>query len=333
MTITGSEAQQLMADSIDFTPFQDTTQHCQFPLRSTIQGPVLQNQGITPAEGLIPVEGQSTLQSQTLQHFYNSTLCNIDQLRFPASLPAASNVQAPPPQETSRTYYRGSPEEMRLKSALEKAKQSKNQAAIKAARSELEEYWKKIIVEEYGSATKEELPERVEDVRNLYHTDPRDPFTVHKLQVLQKRAQALGDQESLKKLEKIINHGDLGASSSTGERLATIAKKHAKGDGHHCLRYVADDLERIGINVEGLAAYQAANQLAGNKKVREIVGLKNEDLKSLPAGAIVVWDKCKGHRYGHISISLGKGKEASDVLRPQLTNYGPRFRVFVPSDM
>ncbi|MCA9777398.1 MAG: hypothetical protein KC800_11795, partial [Candidatus Eremiobacteraeota bacterium] len=70
-------------------------------------------------------------------------------------------------------------------------------------------------------------------------------------------------------------------------------------------------------------------QLAKNPKVKE-VNVSPQDFKKLPAGAIVVWDKGAGHEHGHISVALGNGKEASDVIRDQITNYGTKPRVFIP---
>ena len=58
--------------------------------------------------------------------------------------------------------------------------------------------------------------------------------------------------------------------------------------------------------------------------------MAQSDLPKLPAGAIVVWDKGNGHEHGHISIATGDGKEASDLMRNQITNYGTSFRVFMP---
>ncbi len=114
-----------------------------------------------------------------------------------------------------------------------------------------------------------------------------------------------------------------------GQKMADEAKNHATGSGGWCFKYVAETLRKFGINTSGASAYMAADQLAKSDKVKE-VKVDPKDLKKLPAGAIVVWNKGNGHEHGHISISDGKGKEYSDVPRTQITNYGTQVRVFIP---
>ncbi|MBS2033712.1 hypothetical protein JST97_01940 [bacterium] len=121
-------------------------------------------------------------------------------------------------------------------------------------------------------------------------------------------------------------------ATATGSKLAEIARAEASnGDssGGLCYRDVGRDLAKIGINVSGASAYMAADQLAKNPKVKEMK-VSQSDLPKLPAGAIVVWDRGAGHEHGHISIATGDGKEASDLMRNQITNYGTSFRVFMP---
>ena len=120
--------------------------------------------------------------------------------------------------------------------------------------------------------------------------------------------------------------------TDTGRKLAVAAKAEAtNGDsqGGWCYRDVGRALRTVGINTSGGSAYMAADQLANNPKVKE-VKVSQGDLAKLPPGAIVVWDKGAGHEHGHISISTGDGKEASDIMRNQITNYGTSFRVFMP---
>lgn len=121
-------------------------------------------------------------------------------------------------------------------------------------------------------------------------------------------------------------------ATATGTRLAQIARAEAtNGDskGGLCYRDVSRALSKIGISATGASAYMAADQLARNPKVKEMK-VAQSDLPKLPAGAIVVWNKGNGHEHGHISISTGDGKEASDLMRNQITNYGTSFRVFMP---
>lgn len=120
--------------------------------------------------------------------------------------------------------------------------------------------------------------------------------------------------------------------TDAGRRLAAAAKAEAtNGDsqGGWCYRDVGRALSKIGINVSGASAYMAADQLAKNPKVKEIK-VSQAELSKLPPGAIVVWDKGPGHEHGHISVAMGDGHEASDLMRNQITNYGTSFRVFMP---
>ena len=97
----------------------------------------------------------------------------------------------------------------------------------------------------------------------------------------------------------------------------------------YCYRGVKHHLRQIGVNLTGGSAYQAADQLAQSGRFRE-VQVSREQLRSLPAGAVVVWNRGNGRRHGHISIAMGDGREASDRIRRQITNYPNSYRVFLP---
>lgn len=131
----------------------------------------------------------------------------------------------------------------------------------------------------------------------------------------------------------MVGPGNFGGPSAFGNRLASdaqqIAASGVAGSGGNCKRGVRMALERQGVSLGGLSAYQGADQLARNPRFRE-VQIPREQLRSLPPGAVVVWDRKQGHPHGHISIALGNGREASDVLRNQITNYGSQHRVFLP---
>lgn len=123
--------------------------------------------------------------------------------------------------------------------------------------------------------------------------------------------------------------GANGNVAGWGKKLAEYAGSHATGSGGYCYRYVKAALAKFGVNVEGASAYMAADQLAKSGKFRE-VKVEPSKLKSLPAGAVVVWNRGNGHEHGHISVALGNGREASDVPRTQITSYGTSCRVFLP---
>lgn len=127
---------------------------------------------------------------------------------------------------------------------------------------------------------------------------------------------------------------DLKRRTPFGDRLAADARRIAEsgvaGSGRNCKRGVRMALEKQGQTLGGVSAYMAANQLARNDKFKEIKGLERGDLRNLPPGATVVWNKGPGHPHGHISIAMGNGREASDVMRNQIVNYPSSYRVFLP---
>ena len=116
-----------------------------------------------------------------------------------------------------------------------------------------------------------------------------------------------------------------------GKSLAQDAAANATGSGGWCYKYVAEAVARQGGGtLTGGSAYMAADQLAKNGNFKEVSGVSDADLRNLPAGCIVVWDRGNGQEHGHICVSLGDGREASDVIRPMTQGYGTSFRVFQP---
>ncbi len=135
-----------------------------------------------------------------------------------------------------------------------------------------------------------------------------------------------------------VNGGEFeqyGYNSERGAKFAAAAlqtstKMNTRG---WCYRGVIQSLAKVGITgLTGGSAYMAADQLAKRNDLVE-VSVKKEDLKDLPAGAIVVWDRgdTEKTKHGHISISLGDGRESSDHINGQYKNCGNgTFRVFLP---
>lgn len=80
-------------------------------------------------------------------------------------------------------------------------------------------------------------------------------------------------------------------------------------------------------------AYKMADKLANNPNFRQ-VQVSREDLKKLPAGCIVIFDKGEGHKWGHATITLGDNKSACDHYEPDFAevvkNHPQNFAVFVP---
>lgn len=99
--------------------------------------------------------------------------------------------------------------------------------------------------------------------------------------------------------------------------------------GGYCYRGVKYHLRKIGVNLTGRSAYMAADQLARSNRFRE-VRVSRSQLRQLPAGAIVVWNRGPGKPHGHISIANGRGQEASGRIRNQIVNYPSTHRVFLP---
>lgn len=121
--------------------------------------------------------------------------------------------------------------------------------------------------------------------------------------------------------------------TAIGRRLASEAlQESTDGDspGGLCARDVKTALRQVGIQLPLGDAWKMADPLAKHPKFREIKVSKGE-LSKLPPGAIVVWDKGAGLPYGHISIALGDGREASDRLRKQML-LNTSYRVFMPTD-
>jgi hypothetical protein len=127
-----------------------------------------------------------------------------------------------------------------------------------------------------------------------------------------------------------------------GAQLAQIAN-NTDGTIGYCLRGVAKSVkkflgERTELSNLG-SAYMAANALRNDPVLSQHfkeVEVDRSELSSLPAGAIVVWDRgapnasAAGKKHGHISIALGNGKESSDHIQNQMTNRQSQFWVFYP---
>lgn len=120
-----------------------------------------------------------------------------------------------------------------------------------------------------------------------------------------------------------------------GEELAQAAREAAnsyreKPGERLCYRYVKQAVSQaLGLSLSGPSAYLAARQLADSKHFEEAQWQPGQ-LGGLPAGSIVVWGRSKKHPHGHISVADGQGREISDRVRPQITSYGTKLKVFVP---
>ena len=131
--------------------------------------------------------------------------------------------------------------------------------------------------------------------------------------------------------------------SAFGQQVAAAAERSARSLNSvgACALGVNNALTSLGVPGRG-HAFQKAEQLARNPRFRE-VNVSGGDLRNLPAGAVVVWGRSGAKPYGHVSVALGGGREASDHLQNQITGgrYGTDFgngpdpqgrqcRVFLP---
>ena len=126
---------------------------------------------------------------------------------------------------------------------------------------------------------------------------------------------------------------DLSSAKGTdfGKKLAAQAEKTARSINTPglCLKGVNDTMQAMGLPVQREAsAYMALDNFRNNKRFQE-VNVSRDQLKSLPAGAVVIWDRGSGLPHGHISVALGDGREASSTIRNQLS-LKTNFHVFLP---
>jgi hypothetical protein len=125
------------------------------------------------------------------------------------------------------------------------------------------------------------------------------------------------------------------APSALGRSLASLAKANARlrNTVGNCYASVADAVDAaVGRFLYGMSAYMAAGQLAKHPRFEE-VRVSGQQLRELPAGAVVVWGKTAASPDGHISVALGDGREASDHIDVQRLSLrgDSQPRVFLPS--
>jgi peptidoglycan hydrolase-like protein with peptidoglycan-binding domain len=129
-----------------------------------------------------------------------------------------------------------------------------------------------------------------------------------------------------------------------GNQVAAAAEREARrlNSVGRCALGVNNALISLGVQGRG-HAYQKAEQLANNPRFRE-VNISAAELSRLPPGAVVVWGRSGAKPYGHVSVALGDGREASDHIQRQITGgrygtdfgrgpdpQGRQFRVFLPA--
>lgn len=127
--------------------------------------------------------------------------------------------------------------------------------------------------------------------------------------------------------------GSVGAVGGRASQLANAARSVALGMNTTgwCARGVGNALDRVGMSVPRQpSAYMYANVLARDPRFRE-VRLNESQMRNLPPGAIIVHPsgyRGAGTPHGHIAVTLGGGREASDHVQSLITS--PNARVFIP---
>jgi len=133
-------------------------------------------------------------------------------------------------------------------------------------------------------------------------------------------------------------------AGSSAERLANAARDAAgrRDTIGRCAGGVGDALEAIGVKLRVPSAYLYAEKLGDDPRFKEVF-IDRHQLKELPPGAVVVWGKSGTHPHGHVAITVGAGKEASDHVQSiRGGSYGGQwgngvttdqnFRVFMPAE-
>ena len=126
--------------------------------------------------------------------------------------------------------------------------------------------------------------------------------------------------------------GKAGKFGPKAAHLANVARGVASRMNSRgwCARGVFNSLQAAGLTIpRSASAYMAARTLAHDKRFRE-VRLTDAQIRKLPPGAIIVSGpyNSPGNPHGHIAVTLGQGREASDHLGSVSTN-GTQ-RVFIP---
>lgn len=147
-----------------------------------------------------------------------------------------------------------------------------------------------------------------------------------------------GSGEASHKNDNLMSFDELKAkglkySGDKGQKLAGTIQKHLKGFTGYCSRHVSNALNESGLGKERTgAAADMDTLLEKNKNFKEIKVSSAEDLKRLPAGCILVYERGAARynpKYGHIEVTLGDGTAGSDG-RTRNLRYTDNMSVFVP---
>lgn len=149
---------------------------------------------------------------------------------------------------------------------------------------------------------------------------------------------ANGDDSGFHKNDNLMSFDELNKqglkySSAKGQKLAQQVRSKVVGFTGYCSRHVSNALEASGLGHErAAAAHMMDTKLEKNKNFKEIKITSQEQLRSLPAGCVVVYEAGAARyssKYGHIEVTLGNGTAASDGITRNM-RYSENMSVFVP---
>lgn len=135
-----------------------------------------------------------------------------------------------------------------------------------------------------------------------------------------------------------------GESTPMGESIARRAIEEVNNraqwqnmNEYWCGAGVGNVLNDLGLEMGRADGSNWDELLQDNPNFLE-VSVARDNLDELPPGAVVVWEEKDGISgdddgdFGHVSIALGDGREASDRFREQLNMQGREYHVFLPKD-
>lgn len=130
-----------------------------------------------------------------------------------------------------------------------------------------------------------------------------------------------------------LSKNGLKYSGANGQKLAQAVRRGVVGFTGHCSRKVSNALRDSGLGTERAAsAHMMDDKLRNNKNFKEVKVNSVEELRSLPAGCVVVYEAGAARyssKHGHIEITLGNGTAASDGITRNM-RYSENMSVFVP---
>lgn len=128
-----------------------------------------------------------------------------------------------------------------------------------------------------------------------------------------------------------LNSSIANYDENAGKKLAETALDNSKGFKGRCAAYVKTAIQKANLgSYQSGHAFQMDEILRKNSNFQEISS-ENVDLKSLPAGCVLVYDKgVSGYskNYGHTEITTGDGRAVSDGITNNL--YKKPSSIFVP---